>query len=442
MMKKGSPKSPMTGVFRLRNTIQEYAWGSRSAIPELLDRPSPADEPQAELWMGAHPKAPSRVLLADGNELPLPELISRDPAGTLGPAVAEKFGGGLPFLFKVLAAAQPLSIQAHPNLEQARAGFRRENEQGIPLDAFQRNYRDDNHKPEVFSALTPFWALNGFRPIPEMLELLNSVGFSGIGQQIAAFAENPSGDGLKAFFASLMRLDRETRERAIREALAWAERQPGGEAAGAPAAGAQATGAQATGGENRGPRPALSPDNSAVAGWLQRLGEIYPGDIGVLSPLLLNLLLLHPGDTMFLEAGVLHAYLEGTGIELMANSDNVIRGGLTPKHMDVDELLSILRFEGSEVRLTESFETVPGQRVFNTPAREFRLSEIHTTPKRPYRNPGSGSIELMIILQGEGRIETSNSLVLGRGDSLLIPASTGPYRIRGSLHIYRADVPL
>ena len=423
----------MPGVFRLRNTIQEYAWGSRSAIPELLGQPFPADKPQAELWMGAHSKAPSLVLLPDGDEIPLPELIARDPAGTLGPAVAKKFGG-LPFLFKVLAAAQPLSIQAHPNLEQARAGFRRENEQGIPLDAFQRNYRDDNHKPEVISALTPFWALNGFRPIPEMLELLSSVGFSGIGRQIAAFASNPNATGLKSFFASLMRLDRETRERTIREALAWA-----GGSAGDAGGNGRAEDDRAASGRSAQPAETSGAD---AAGWLRRLAEMYPGDIGVLSPLLLNLLLLQPGDTMFLEAGVLHAYLDGTGIELMANSDNVIRGGLTPKHMDVDELLSILRFEGHSVRLAESVETVPGQRVFNTPAREFRLSEIHTSPKQPYRNPGSGSIELMIILQGEGRIEAGDSLAVGKGDSLLIPASAGPYTVHGSLHLYRADVPL
>jgi len=401
----------MTGAFRLRNTIQEYAWGSRSAIPELLGRPSPADKPQAELWMGAHPKAPSRVLLEKGDEISLAELIARDPPGILGPAVAEKFAGCLPFLFKVLAAARPLSIQAHPDLEQARDGFRRENEQGIPLDAFQRNYRDDNHKPEVISALTPFWALNGFRPIPEMLDLLCSVGFSSIGKQIAAFGDQPSQAGLKTFFASLLRLDRETREEAIQEALAWAERQPG-------------------------------VARMALPRWLERLAQMYPGDIGVLSPLLLNLALLQPGDTMFLEAGVLHAYLEGTGIELMANSDNVIRGGLTPKHMDVDELLSILRFQGRAIQLAEPSETVAGQRVFHTPAEEFRLAEIRVRPDRPYRNPGSGSIELIIIVEGNGRIQTTASLDLGKGDSLLIPASTGPYTIHGSLHLYRAFVPL
>jgi mannose-6-phosphate isomerase len=181
---------------------------------------------------------------------------------------------------------------------------------------------------------------------------------------------------------------------------------------------------------------------TAVPCWLLRLAELYPGDIGVLSPLLLNLLLLQPGDTMFLQAGVLHAYLEGTGIELMANSDNVIRGGLTPKHVDVDELLSILRFEGRAVRLAESSETVPGQRVFHTPAEEFRLAEIQVYPNQPYRSPGSGTIELMIIVEGEGRIETTASLALGKGDSLLVPASTGPYAMHGSLHLYKACVPL
>jgi mannose-6-phosphate isomerase len=404
----------MQGVFVLHNTIQEYAWGSRSSIPELVGLPSPADRPQAELWMGAHPKAPSRVLSAEGGELSLAELIARDPEAVLGRAVAERFAGRLPFLFKVLAAARPLSIQAHPNLEQARAGYLRENERGIPLDAFQRNYRDDNHKPEVISALTPFWALNGFRPIPEMLKLLRWVGFSGIGELVDALGDDPSEGGLKTFFATLMRLDRETRERAIREALDWAERR-------------------------LSERPGEQP---AEPRWILRLADLYPGDIGVLSPLLLNLLLLQPGNTMFLEAGVLHAYLEGTGIELMANSDNVIRGGLTPKHMDVDELLSILRFQGRSVELAEAEQTVPGLRVFRTPAVEFRLAEVRVRPDRPYRSSGSGSVELMIVVDGEGRIESTDSLAIAKGVSLVIPASTCSYTIRGSLRIYRADVPL
>jgi mannose-6-phosphate isomerase len=412
----------MAAVFRLINTIQEYAWGSRTAIPELVGNPSPADKPQAELWMGAHPKAPSRIILAENRRIPLPELIARDPAGTLGATVAQKYSGRLPFLFKALAAALPLSIQAHPNLKQAREGFRRENELGIPLDAFQRNYRDENHKPEVISALTPFWALNGFRPIPEMLALLHSIGFPSISEHLNAFRKNPDPAGLKIFFAALMRLDREFREKALEKAVDWARGQLNQE---------QRSGT--AGGES--PTP-------PIAHWLVRLQELYPGDIGVLSPLLLNLILLQPGDTMFLEAGVLHAYLEGTGIELMANSDNVIRGGLTQKHMDVEELLSILRFEGQTIRLAVATETVPGERVFRTPAAEFRLTEIHVHPDRPYRSPGTGSIELMICLDGEGAIDAVDPLPLSKGDSLMIPASAPPYTIHGSVHLYKAFVPL
>lgn len=401
----------MSGVFLLQNTIQEYAWGSRSSIPELLGQPAPAARPQAELWMGAHPKAPSRVLLEEGKhpvQLSLSELIARDPEGILGPAVAARFGAALPFLFKVLAAARPLSIQAHPDREQARRGFRRENEQGIPLEDRRRNYRDDNHKPEVICALTPFWALNGFRPIPQMIDLLQAVGFTGIGTQISALAASPDSAGLKSFFAAVMRLQPRERQQAIREALEWAGRNPAAD----------------------------------TARWILRLAELHPGDIGVLSPLLLNLIRLQPGQAMFLEAGVLHAYLEGTGIELMANSDNVIRGGLTSKHVDVEELLAILRFEGRALQLVEAAETAPGQRVYQTPAEEFRLAEIRVDPHRPYRSPGSGSVELMIAVRGEGRIEAGASLDFGKGDSLLIPASTGGYRIHGSLHLFKAWVPL
>ncbi len=401
-----------TEVFRLINTTQEYAWGSRNAIPELLGKSSLSDTPQAELWMGAHPKAPSTILLEEGKELPLPDLIARDPARILGATVARKFSNRLPFLLKVLSAALPLSIQAHPNLQQAREGFRRENELGIPLDAFQRNYRDENHKPEVISALTPFWALSGFRPIPEMLDILRSIGFAGISEHLDAFQKNPDPAGLKKFFAALMRLDRDTRERVIAEAVKWAR--------------------------NNRTEKAIAP----IARWLERLEELYPGDIGTLSPVLLNLICLQPGDTMYLEAGVLHAYLEGTGIELMANSDNVIRGGLTPKHVDVEELESIVCFSGKAVQLVESHRTVPGERVFRTPAEEFRLAEIQVDPNEPYRSPGTGSIELLICLDGEGRIDTADSLPLHRGDSIMIPASTSSYEIHGSLRLFKAFVPL
>jgi mannose-6-phosphate isomerase len=416
----------MAEIYRLVNPVQEYAWGSRTAIPRLLRQPFPAEKPQAELWMGAHPKAPSQVILEEGSRLPLPELIARDPRGILGASVAEKFSGSLPFLFKVLAAAQPLSIQAHPDLEQARAGFSRENEMGIALDAFQRNYRDDNHKPEVISALTPFWAMNGFRPISQMLDLLRSVRSAAIRRPLGEFENDPTERGLKAFFAALMKLERQTREQAIAEALRWAGRV------------VERTNRSKQ--VERGAAQVVSP-KQPIARWVLRLQELYPGDIGVLSPLLLNLILLEPGETMFLEAGVLHAYLEGTGIELMANSDNVIRGGLTPKHIDVPELLSILRFEGRPIDLLSSTRALGGEQLFRAPAEEFCLAKLQVDSGQPRRSPRRESIELMIVVEGRGGIEAGSSLSLQQGDSLMIPASTGGYSIEGSLLLYKAFVP-
>ena len=417
------------GVYRLINTVQEYSWGSRSAIPELLGLPSPADAPQAELWMGAHPKSPSWVQLDDENRISLADMIARDPVGVLGGAVAEKFSGRLPFLFKVLAAARPLSIQAHPNRQQAREGFSRENRRGIALDAFDRNYRDDNHKPEIVSALTPFWAMNGFRPPAEIAGLFGSVGFSSLGEPLRSFRSEPSPAGLKSLFAALMRLKPGQREHAVAEAVRWA-REGARRGADAAADGTEAAFSRASG------------TDTAIPGWILHLAEQYPDDIGVLSPLLLNLVLLQPGDTMFLQAGVLHAYLQGTAIELMANSDNVIRGGLTPKHVDVEELLTILRFEGGGIRLSEAVETAPGVRVFPTAAEEFSLAEVRVEAKNPYRSPSSGRIELMIAVEGEGRLEAASMhMTIRRGDSLLVTAATGAYSIRGSLDLYKAFVP-
>jgi mannose-6-phosphate isomerase len=410
-------------IYRLINPIQEYAWGSRTAIPELLGAPSPAEKPQAELWLGAHPKAPSQVVLESGRRIPLPELIGRDPRAILGAEAAARFSNHLPFLFKVLAAAQPLSIQAHPDPRQARRGFRRENELGIAADDFTRNYRDENHKPEVICALTPFWALNGFRRLADMLSLLQSVGFRSIAAQIESLRSDPGPQGLRRFFAAVMNLDARTRQRALEEALLWARRT------------SERTGLRAGREEAR---------------WIIRLQELYPGDIGVLSPLLLNLVRLAAGEAMYMQAGVLHAYLEGSGVELMANSDNVIRGGLTPKHVDVPELLAILRFEGGTVRLAKAREGRRGERVFQTPAEEFRLAEIRLAGRQLYRSPRRRSVEIMICIEAGGRIqaiedrggEPPPSLQPARGDSFLVPAAVAGYTIRGPIRLYKASVPL
>ncbi|MCX7014888.1 MAG: mannose-6-phosphate isomerase, class I, partial [Candidatus Sumerlaeota bacterium] len=211
----------LSQIHLLKPTIQTYAWGSKTAIPELIGQPNPGDEPQAELWMGAHPKAPSRLVCGD-QRIPLNEAIAAYPREILGPAVAEAFANQLPFLFKVLAAEEPLSIQAHPNLEQAREGFARENAAGIPLDAPARNYRDDNHKPELLCALTEFFALVGFRRPETIPPLFERLGASALRDCLAPLRQSPSRDGLRAFFEALMALPVAVRRRALEQAAAGA----------------------------------------------------------------------------------------------------------------------------------------------------------------------------------------------------------------------------
>jgi len=301
----------MTGICLLENTIQEYAWGSYTAIPELLGNDSPANTPQAELWMGAHPKAPSRVK-CNGKWISLLELIDSNSQDILGKKVAQRFKNRLPYLFKVLAAAKPLSIQAHPSIDQACRGFDRENRLGIPLDAPNRNYKDDNHKPECICALTSFWALNGFRKASDMISLMGKICPSGLKKDFDMFRQQPNSRGLKKFFKAMMIMDQTPQHQVISDVVKNADRLK---------------------------------DKNAAYQWIIDLHEEYPSDIGILSPIILNLICLEPGQAMFLPSGTLHAYLDGVGIELMANSDNVLRGGLTPKHVDVKELLNVLNFE-------------------------------------------------------------------------------------------------
>ncbi len=301
----------MKHIAYLKNMILEYAWGSRTAIPELMGQSSPADQPQAELWMGAHSKAPSFVDTGDDWKS-LQKLLHEYPLEILGKRIAEKYHGKLPFLFKVLAAAEPLSIQAHPGADAAREGFAREETLAIPFDAPNRNYKDTNHKPECLCALTPFWGLCGFRSISEISFLLSHLCPQTLGELLGLLRENTQTNGLQIFFEAIMQMSpkkqAETVHEAVRNAQTIAHERP-------------------------------------EYDWIARLHLAYPSDIGVIFPAILNLIHLQPGEALFLEPGELHAYLSGVGIELMANSDNVLRGGLTSKHRDIDELMRVLSFE-------------------------------------------------------------------------------------------------
>ncbi|WP_319525281.1 mannose-6-phosphate isomerase, class I [uncultured Desulfosarcina sp.] len=397
-------------IYRLENVIQPYAWGSRTAIAELTGQPVPSAQPQAELWMGTHSKGPSTVLY-HGERLPLQRLIQRHPFEILGKSISEKFDGALPCLFKVLAAAQPLSIQAHPDKSRAVEGFERENRSGIPLDASNRNYRDNNHKPEIICALTPFWGLNGFRPFKEIHRLMAPVCPKVIEKPLQGLLESEN-RGLKDLFETMMRLSADQKASACAEIT-----------------------------EKAVPLK----DSSPVYEWMIKLAGAYPGDLGILSPALLNLIRLKPGQAMYLPAGQLHAYLDGVGIELMANSDNVLRGGLTPKHVDVDELLRVVRFTPTPVDIIQANPLRPGEAVYPCPAEEFALGRINATPDRPYVSSRKRSVELLLCTSGKGTICCEGStevLAVARGDSLLVPAGLSSYTLSGEVTVYKASVPL
>lgn len=395
----------------LKNPVQKYAWGSHSAIAELLGtRPDP-DTPQAELWMGAHSKAPSLVKVNNA-WVSLEEIIAAHSDQMLGKTVADKFQNTLPYLFKVLAAARPLSLQAHPSLSQAREGYRRENESGLPLDAPNRNYKDGNHKPECICAMTPFWALNGFRKITEILALAERVGIRGLDRSLLPLRTHPNSHGLQSFFYSLMTLSPELKKETADEAASKAE---------------------------------LLAAEEPVFRWVLELAKEYPGDIGILSPLFLNLIQLQPGQAMFLPSGELHAYLEGVGIELMANSDNVLRGGLTPKHIDVQELLKVLNFEERQVQILEPNISENREYFYSGDAEEFVLSSISVNPTRVYKSSVNRSVEIMLCTSGAADITDSGnheSISLNKGTSIIIPAAVQKYVVEGNAVLFKAGVPV
>ncbi len=400
----------MKHIHLLKNSIQEYAWGSYTAIPDLLGTPSPSENPQAELWMGAHPKAPS-LIKYNNQWQALDKIIEMHPKAFLGEQVADKFLNRLPYLFKILAASKPLSIQAHPSREQAVQGFERENRQGIPLDATNRNYRDDNHKPECICALSDFWALCGFRRIPEMLLLLSKISPPGLESAIHDLSEKPDSKGLRIFFQRLITMPKSEIEAILNQTMA---------------------------------KVGLYIQDDPVFKWMRILYEAYGNDFGVFSPVLLNLVCLKSGQALFLASGELHAYLSGLGIELMANSDNVLRGGLTPKHMDVPELLNILTFEEKEIEILTPQQAGACEKVYPCPAEEFVLSVVKVKSGSSYQSRDSHTVEIVICIEGKARLSEYDSkkmIFLSRGQSAIVPAICGKYRIEGDGVLYKASVP-
>jgi mannose-6-phosphate isomerase len=370
-------------VDALVSPIRPYAWGSRTAIAGIQGRPVPSDGPEAELWIGAHPGDPSTV---DG--VSLADRITAEPDRLLGPAVAARFGARLPYLMKILAAAAPLSLQAHPDEARARARFA----------AGHPSYVDAHHKPEMLVAVSDFEALCGFRDPVAAAESLAALGVSTLDPVVAALR------------ASDLRT-------ALRALLDWPEAD----------------------------RPSLV--EAAVAApdapdLVRQLAAHYPGDPGVLVALLLNHVSLAPGEAIWMPAGNLHAYLQGTGVEIMAASDNVLRGGLTPKHVDVPELLDVLRFEVLADPVVPAVPAAPGVVKWQTPAAEFALHRV-----RPAEAGGPVTLDVSgprVVLCLAGEVVADDgaaSVKLPAGYAAFGAAGAGPVVIAGAGEAFVASVP-
>ena len=352
----------------LKNTVFEYAWGSKTFMSEFLGQPNQCGVPQAEMWMGVHPAGSSKINL-NGNMVPLKKVIP-----------------GLPFLFKVLAIAKPLSVQVHPDRKTAVAGFARENNLKIPVDNPTRNYRDQNHKPEMICALTPVTVMAGFRPISEILQLIRTAGLTNVAQVL----ENTS--DLKIFVHYLLTMDpvRQTADHY----------------------------------------------SEAAFQWVKLLKQVFPGDIGIIFPLLLNLVQLAPGEALFLPAGTIHSYLDGVGLELMTNSDNVIRCGLTAKHKDINELLEIALFKPLEPIKIHPVAINCFEKLYSSPVDEFNLSKIQLNAGEYLGTPQGP--EILLCVKGKATlINHDNEINLKKGTSLFIPPLQN-YRIKGNTTLFKA----
>ncbi|WP_333501151.1 mannose-6-phosphate isomerase [Kluyvera genomosp. 2] len=384
---------------KLINSVQNYAWGSKTALTELYGMANPDDLPMAELWMGAHPKSSSKIADAQGNVHSLREVIDGDKTALLGEKVAARFGE-LPYLFKVLCAAQPLSIQVHPSKTAAETGFAKENAAGIALDAAERNYKDPNHKPELVFALTPFLAMNAFREFGQIAALLAPV--ADANPLIGQFIAQPDGDSLSALFAGLLNMQGAEKAHALQVL-----------------------------------RRALEAERGDAWDAIRLIAEFYPDDSGLFSPLLLNIVKLNPGDAMFLYAETPHAYLRGTGLEVMANSDNVLRAGQTPKYIDIPELVANVKFVAKPANTLLTQPEKRGSELdFPIPVDDFAFS-LHDLSASETHLAQDGAA-IVFCLEGESVLhKNGQQLVLKPGESAFVAANESPIQVSGSGRLAR-----
>lgn len=377
--------------FLLKNVIQDYAWGTQNALNTLFDIPNPMNIPQAEIWMGAHPNGCSKISF-EGKEILLSDFIFSDKTAILGENTAHLFGE-LPYLFKVLSAGKALSVQVHPSKEQAEAGFKKEERLGIPLNASFRNYKDPNHKPELVYALTEYQAMNGFREHAEILSLFKQINIEELSPIVETFEKNQHEQGLSVFFENLLSLNETQKNICVSKLVRFVKAH----------------------------------QDDELFALILNLCEQYPGDVGLFSPLILNTLTLKPGEAMFLDACTPHAYIKGTGLEIMANSDNVLRAGLTPKYMDVIELISCTRFipiAKETIRLSPHIEN--NAKHYPAPVSDFKFSVYRNLEKTPLCTQ---SAEILMPINAPLTLlhSSGEKITLEKGESVFIPAYVGEY---------------
>jgi len=391
-------------IFEMKNTIKNYAWGSKIFLSKLMRTDAPINTPQAELWMGTHKQGVSKIKrIGDKDHTwdSLENIITEQKEQMLGRYVAKNFEGQLPFLFKVLAIDHPLSIQVHPNAKQAKQGFANENRQSIPLTAANRNFKDEHDKPELIVALTPLWAMCGFLPFETIKNNFKTIA----GDYLFKIKHSEkSSNEISTFFYNLLHLSNSEIITLITSAVNFASKQ----------------------------------EDKIHWQWVKKLSSLYKDDVGVLAPLFLNTVCLKPYEAIFIQPGVLHAYLDGNAVEIMCNSDNVIRGGLTVKHIDKEKLIEIVTFNSEEVHYIEPVEKKSNEWLYKTPAISFLLSRynikkiIETIVKGP---------EILLCIKGEVIIRQNNvEHCLKSGMSVFVAHSAKSYTLDGNGEIFKAFI--
>jgi mannose-6-phosphate isomerase len=396
-------------MYILKGAIQHYAWGGFSYLPDFLSIPNPQQTPHAEYWLGVHAGGPARVMLDAHARTGLQDLVRSEPRRYLGRAVLEKFGD-LPYLLKVLDVRGMLSIQVHPDKAEARKGFDRENAEGIPLDAPHRNYKDPNHKPEVMLALSDFWLLHGFRE--DLATVLEGH------EQLNILLPILESKGLKAMYQYVMELPQSGVDEILRPLAARIVPQ-----------------------YTSGALSKSSPDF-----WAARVMEVQAPDYhhldrGIFSIYFFNIVHLHPGEAIFQGAGVPHAYLEGQNIELMSNSDNVLRAGLTPKHMDIPELMKHTRFEAIRPELM-SGQADGLWTNYPCPVEDFRIDTIQLEKGKVFQARAMAP-EIWLQLSGRVHWQGDRTVESSQGQAvLLLPGEQAELDVSESARFCRASVPL